>query len=174
MDVPSSTLADVKEGGHERFAPWARRGFLLLLVALVVTGLLGYLGVHDVTTSSSGGGYRMSLRYARIARPGQDVPWELTITHPGGFDAPVTIEATSTYFDIFESQGMTPQSTKETQDDTWWRPTFDAPGSGDTLVISMDFYIQPLGQHGASGTVRVLNDQGHPVDSLHFNTTVMP
>ena len=83
----------------------------------------------------------MQLRYAVIARAGEDVPWELTITRAGGFDGPITIETTSAYFDIFESQGITPVPSKETAGAVWDRMTFDPP-DGDTLVVGLDIYVQ--------------------------------
>lgn len=173
MDAPHSTLTGVTADAKERIAAWGRRGFLLLVLLFVVAGLCGFLGVRSETTSSDGGGYHISLQYPRIARPGLDVPWQVTITHPGGFSGPVVLEATGSYFDIFESQGITPEPNKETQDGTWWRMTFDPPPSGDTLVVSLDVYIQPSSQRGRSGTVRVL-DHGRPTAGVDFRTTIVP
>ena len=172
MDVPASTLDDVKDNARERLAVWARRGFLALVLAFVVTGLLGYLGVHSATDVASHGIYRMSLHYARIARPGLAIPWQLTVTLAGGFGGPVEIDLTSSYLAMVESQGVTPRPARETQDATWWRMTFDPP-RGETLVVSLGIVVQPGRSRGASATVRVV-DGGRTEDQIHFTTTLLP
>lgn len=172
MDVPASTLADVENDAKQHYAIWARRGFLALVLAFVVAGLLGYLGVHSVTDTASGGGYQMSLHYARIARPGLNVPWQLTVTHAGGFSGPVEIDLASNYLNMIDVQGATPRPTRETQDGTWWRMTFDPP-RGDTLVFSLGMAVQPGTSHGESATVRLV-EHGRPVDQIHFTTTLLP
>ena len=172
MDVPNSTLDGVAGETRARLAAWGRRGFLIAVLLLVVAGLCGYLGMKTATTSASGGGYHLQLRYAHIARAGLDVPWELTVTRRGGFDGPVVVEATESYFDIFESQGVSPEPSKETQDGRWWRMTFDKP-PGDTLVVDFDIYVQPASQQGRSGTARVL-DHGTPAASVDFRTRLVP
>ncbi|MCA1982274.1 hypothetical protein [Nocardioides nematodiphilus] len=173
MRVPSSTLDGVSTDKKQPRAAWGRRGFLGLMLVFVLLALFGFLGMRQHTVSATGGGYRLELRYASIARAGQDVPWELTITRDGGFDGPVTIETTSAYFDIFESQGITPEPSKETAGGTWDRMTFDPP-DGDTLVIGLDIYVQPASQQGRSGTARVLGPDGTPVASVDFRTRLLP
>lgn len=172
VDVPNSTIDGVASEPRARLAAWGRRGFLLVILLVVIAALCGYLGMRTGTVAASSGGYRLQLDYAQIARPGMDVPWQLTITRTGGFDGPVVVEATNAYFDMFESQGITPEPSKETADGTWWRMTFDEP-PGDTLVIDLDIYVQPFSQVGHSGTARVL-DQGRPVASVDFRTRLVP
>ena len=137
-----------------------------------MAGLLGYLGMKTGTVSATTGSYRLELQYPRIARAGLDAPWQLTVTRPGGFDGPVTVEVTSAYFDIFESQGVTPQPSDETTDGQWDRMTFDKP-KGDTLTIDYDIYVQPASQQGRSGTARIL-DHGSPAASVDFRTRLVP
>ena len=173
MRVPRSTLDGVSTDRKERRAAWSRRGFLSLLLVFVLLALFGFLGMRQETASASGGGYQVQLRYASIARAGQDVPWELTITRAGGFEGPITIETTSSYFDIFESQGITPQPSKETAGAVWDRMTFDPP-DGDTLVVGLDIYVQPASQQGRSGTARVLGADGTPAVSVDFRTRLLP
>lgn len=172
VQVPYSTLDGVTTQARTRRAAWGRRGFLIVVLLVVLAGLCGYLGMKTRTTTASGGGYRLSLTYAGIARAGLDVPWSLTITHPGGFDGPVVVETTSSYSDIFESQGISPEPTQETTDGDWDRMTFAQP-KGDTLTIDLDVYIQPASQQGRSGTARVL-DHGAPAASVDFHTRLVP
>lgn len=172
VKVPHSTLDGVAGQARERLAAWGRRGFLLAVLLVVIAGLLGFLGMKKGTASASGGGYDLQLTYPRIARAGLDVPWELTITRKGGFDGPVVVEVTGAYFDIFESQGISPEPSKETSDGDWDQMTFDKP-KGDTLSIDLDIYVQPSSQQGRSGTARVL-DHGTPAASVDFRTRLVP
>lgn len=172
MEIPNSTLDGIASEARARLAAWGRRGFVLVLLLIVIAGLCGFLGMQKRTASASGGGYHLELTYPHIARSGLDVPWQLTITHPGGFDGPVVVEATASYFDIFESQGISPEPSKETRDGQWWQMTFDKP-QGDTLVVAFDIYVQPASQIGRSGTARVL-DHGSPAASIDFTTRLVP
>lgn len=171
MDVPRSTLADLARG-NSRPAVWGRRIFLILLLLFVIAGLTNRLGVHNESRTSSGEGYTISLDYARIARAGLDVPWAVTVTHPGGFSGPITLAVTGGYFDIFESQGVSPQPSGETSSDKTLYLTFSKP-QGEVFKVSYDIYVQPSSQHGASGTVSVLRD-GVPAASVSFSTTLLP
>jgi hypothetical protein len=170
--VPASTLEGLETSEQGRTAIWARRGFLILLLLLVLAGLVGLLGVHTVTSRASEDGWTMSLKHAGIARPGLDVPWEVTVTHAGGFDSDITLAVTADYFDIFETQGFHPAPSDETNDGSTLYLTFTAP-PGDTLRVSYDAYIQPASQIGRSGTVSVV-DGSRRVASLDFRTFLVP
>lgn len=153
-------------------AAWGRRAFVCLMLVVVIAGVTGLLGVHTSTTTASGGDTTLSLRYARIARAGQDVPWQVTVTRVGGFKGPVTLAVTGSYFDIFESQGFEPQPSTETRSGGTLYMSFDPP-PGDTLQVAYDAYIQPSSQQGRSGRLSVL-ENGRPIATTHFTTTLMP
>jgi hypothetical protein len=170
--IPASTLDGLESSGEGRTAVWARRGFLGLLLLVVLAGLLGLLGVHPATSRATEAGWTVSLRYAHIARPGLDVPWEVTVTRAGGFADDVTLAVTGDYFDIFESQGFEPEPSDETRDGSLYYLTFNKP-PGDTLTVSFDAYIQPASQIGRSGTLSVV-DGGRRVASVGFRTFLVP
>ncbi len=172
MDVPSSTLEDIEARGEGNWAVWSRRGYLIALLVLVLAGLGGFLGVRTVTESTEEGGYALSLHYATTARAGNDVPWEVTVTHAGGFGKDLTLAVTGDYFDIYETQGFTPEPTEETRDADTLYLTFAAP-PGDTLVVSYDAYIQPSSQVGRDGTLSVV-ENGAAVASVTFDTVLLP
>jgi hypothetical protein len=169
---PSSTLADVRpvERGPRRAR--ARTAVVALLLAIVLAGALGLLGVRSTTTTATGGGYTLSVTHAWVARAGLDVPWSVELRREGGFPGPVTVAVTGEYFDIYEEQGLDPEPAAQTADaqDVYW--TFDPP-PGDTLGIDFDAYIQPASQWGASGTVAVVED-GRRVVSVDFSTVLVP
>jgi hypothetical protein len=172
VDVPSSTLEGIETRAEGRLAIWSRRAFLMLLTAVVLAGLGGFLGVRTETEAAHAGGYRLSLRHAETARAGLDVPWEVTVTHEGGFGKDVTLAVTGDYFDIYETQGFTPDPSDATRDGDTLYLTFAAP-PGDTLVVSYDAYIQPSSQVGRDGTLSVLED-GSPIVSVDFDTFLLP
>jgi hypothetical protein len=172
VDVPRSTLAGIETRAEGRWAIWSRRGFLVLLLAFVLAGLSGLLGVRTTTAESSAGGYDLSFRYATSARAGLDVPWEVTLVHAGGFGHDVRLAVTGDYFDVFETQGFTPEPSDATRDADTLYLTFAAP-PGDTLRVSYDAYIQPSSQLGRDGTLSVLED-GSPVASVDFSTRLLP
>lgn len=172
MDVPSSTLTGIETAGEGRIAIWTRRTFLTLLLMFVLAGAGGYLGVRTATESDAADGYELSLRHATIARAGLDVPWEVRITHHGGFGKDVVLAVTGNYFDIYETQGFTPEPSDATRDGDTLYLTFAAP-PGDTLTVSYDAYIQPSSQLGRDGTLSVVED-GSPVVSIDFDTRLLP
>jgi hypothetical protein len=170
--VPASTLDDVRESARTPAVAWLRRGAVALLTLVVLLGLAGFLGVRSATVSASGGGYELTLTYPRIARAGLDVPWELTVHKPGGFTEAVVIVVESDYFDMFETQGWTPEPSAETSDARRTYMTVDPP-PGDTLTLGFDAYIQPSSQRGTSGSVTV-SEKGIDVSTLDFTTWLVP
>lgn len=161
---------ETRAQGHA--AIWTKRGFLVLLLVFVLTGVAGLLGVRTTTASDDADGWELHLRHAQVARSGLDVPWEVTVHHEGGFGKEVVLAVTGDYFDIFETQGFTPEPSDATRDADTLLLTFTAP-PGDTFVVAYDAYIQPAAQQGADGTLAVL-DGGTRVASVDFSTTVLP
>jgi hypothetical protein len=143
------------------------------LALFVAVGLSGFLGVHSTTATASESGYTVSLTYASVARPGLDVPWQVTVTSTNGFSDTLTLAVTGAYFDIYETQGFTPDPSKATRNGDTLYLTFDAPG-GDTFVVNYDAYIQPASQRGSSGRVGVLTPDGRTVATVDFHTRLMP
>ncbi|MFD6897027.1 hypothetical protein ACFWB0_21095 [Rhodococcus sp. NPDC060086] len=170
--IPDSVLDDVRSSARTPAVAWIRRGAVALLGMIVLAGLTGLLGVYSMTAHASGGGYQLDLEYPRIARPGLNIPWNLTVRRPGGFTEPVVIAVESDYFDMFESQGWTPEPSAETSDADRTYMTLDPP-PGDTLTLGFDAYVQPSSQTGASGSVSVYED-GIDVVTAHFTTWLVP
>jgi hypothetical protein len=172
VQVSESSLADVDDGPVGR-AVWGRRLFLTALFLFVVAGLAGFLGVHTSSKTTSEGDYELTLEYAGIARAGLDVPWQVTVTHEGGFDKELTLAVTGDYFDIFESQGFAPDPSGATRDAHTLYLTFDAP-AGDVFTVGYDAYIQPSSQRGRDGSVSVLGPDGQPMATVDFDTWLWP
>jgi hypothetical protein len=162
---------EIDEGSHP-VALWLRRAMLTAMALAVAADLFSLLGVRTSTASAHGDGYDLSLRYPSVARAGLDTPWQVTVTHTGGFGKQLTLAITGDYFDVFETQGFHPEPADETRDAHTLYLTFTAP-PGDTFVVDFDAYIQPASQQGRSATVAVL-DGATPVASVAFDTRLMP
>lgn len=172
MQVPESTIQGLETPAQGVLAIWCRRAVLVLLLVFVLAGLTGFLGVRTATERDEAAGYSIELRHATTARSGLDVPWQATVTREGGFGKELTLAVTGDYFDIFETQGFTPEPAESTRGEDTLYLTFTAP-PGDTFVVSYDAYIQPSSQLGRDGSLSVLED-GRPVTTVDFDTMLWP
>jgi hypothetical protein len=172
VQVPEASLADVDESPTGR-AVWGRRLFITALFVLVGSGLAGFLGVRTSTSTATEGDYELSLDYASVARAGLDVPWQVTVTRTGGYDKELVLAVTGDYFDIYETQGFTPDPSAATRDADTLYLTFDAP-QGEVFTVSYDAYIQPSSQRGNDGTVSVIGPGGEPMATVDFDTWLWP
>ncbi|GAA3594833.1 hypothetical protein GCM10022223_07430 [Kineosporia mesophila] len=170
-----STLTDLRTVDQNRRGRAVRRAMVTVLTLFVVTGATGLLGVRTRTTTAStdaGGGYTLSVTHAWISRAGLDTPWQVTVTHPGGFDGPVTLATDVHYFSLFEAQGFTPEPDSETSGGRYVYQQF-APPPGDTLTVQFDAYIQPSSQHGEKAETALLID-GREMTRVAYRTRLVP
>jgi hypothetical protein len=168
----TSTTRDVRTANLPATV-WARRAALGLMALLVLADLLSLLGVHASETTTTRSGYTMTLRYPGLARAGLDVPWQLTVTRPGGFGKQLTIAVTGDYFNLFETQGFHPQPSDETRDAQYLYLTFTPPSDGDTFSVYFDAYIQPSSQLGSSARVAVVQG-GRQAAWIDYRTWLWP
>ncbi|WP_238343101.1 hypothetical protein [Nocardioides cynanchi] len=139
---------------------------------LVAADLLSLLGVRTSTEAASAHGYSLTVHYPSVARAGLDTPWQVTVSHRGGFGKQLTLGVTGDYFNIFETQGFHPNPSDETRDGNTLYLTFTSP-PGETFVVDFDAYIQPASQQGRYATVSVI-DGGSPVASVDIHTRLLP
>ncbi len=171
--MPDSTLTGLESHDQEQTAIWGRRAFLTALLVVVLAGALGLLGVRTSTATDEADGYELSVDHATVARAGLDVPWQVTVTHDGGFDKTLTLAVTGDYFDIYETQGFTPEPSASVRDAETLYLTFDAP-EGDTFTVDYDAYIQPSSQRGQGATVSVVDADLQPLASVDIDTFLLP
>lgn len=160
---------------RQKRARTVRRLFVALLSTFLALGVLNFLGVRTRTTSTTGGGYELSVRYATISRPGLATPWSVEIRRPGGFPDGLLLAVRSSYFDAFDENGLDPSPVEETTDGerSIWR---FSPSTADTMVVSFDARIEPGVQFtSVKGRVEVLTARtAPPAVALSFRTWVMP
>jgi hypothetical protein len=168
-----SLLQDVRLAGDPQPRTWPRRVTLAVLLLVVVAGATGFLGTHTRTATVTSGGYRMSLTYAWVARPGQDVPWRVHVRCPGGCRDDITLAVSDEYFRIYETQGFYPQFSESTSDGKFDYLTFSAPPPGHDFGVEYDAYIQPGSHTGAPATVRLII-AGRLITELRIHTWLVP
>lgn len=167
-----STFADVREGTSIR-KPWARRAGTALLAAFILLGALGTLGPRTDTITATEGDVTVTVQYARVARPGHDVPLVVTIHRVGGFTGPVDVALDPDYLAMFESQRFAPEPSDETGDGELLQFSFDPP-AGETFEFEFDAYIEPGWQRGKKAVVALIGDSGELIAPVEFRTTVVP
>lgn len=132
-----------------------------VLALIVLLGALGMFGERTGTVRTSANGYQLSVRYGVISRAGI-----------GGFAGPITLATTASYFEMFESQGPTPQPDSETAAGVDQYQQFSPP-PGDTFTLTYDGYIQPASQRGHSAvTTLIIN--GREVAHVSYRTRLVP
>ena len=174
-DPAASTIEGLEGRGEGTAALWARRVCLTALALALVGALLGALGdrTERTTATSADGRWTLSLLHASLSRAGLDVPWEVTVTREGGFEGPVVLGVTGSYFDLYETQGFRPEPAASYRDDGTLFLEFDPPPSGELMVVAYDAYIQPASRQGSEGTVAVRSGDEVLV-SLDFGTDLLP
>lgn len=155
-----------------RRATWVRRALLALLCGFLLLGLLGVFGPRSERVSAASGGVELTVEHPSVTRAGLDSPWSVEVRREGGFDGPVRLRTTSSYFDRFDENGLDPEPASATQDARWITWEFDQP-SGDVLVVSLDARLAPTVQSGMSATTELL-DGDRPVVGVTYRTRVMP
>jgi hypothetical protein len=154
---------------------WWRRGFLALLTVLVVAAFFGVFGVKSRTVSarSRSGAVTLQVHYAQVARAGLDVPFQIEVRRSGGFDRDVVLQVSSSYLDLFDSNGIDPEPDHQTStaSSVLWR--FHRPPT-DTLTVTVDMQVQKGRHWGRAGSVAVLDPDGHQLARTTFKTWLSP
>lgn len=173
--MSTSTLPPVLDEGRVKRARDLRRVGLVLLAAFVLAGAVGLLGTRTVQAQGSGGGYDVVVTHPSISRSGHAVKVELEVRRPGGFDPsqPVRVRLLSSYFDLFDENGLTPAPETQTSDDRYTYDEF-APPPGDVLVVSVDTRVEPARNVGERGEVAVLDERGQVLVAVGFRTWLAP
>lgn len=175
-DADDSTLSGVSGiGGQQRaeHGLWIRRVTVVILVIFIAAAASSLLGVHSVTVTAQSGGYRVDVRYARVARAGLDVPFTIRVQAPKPITEGVVIGVSADYFRMFETQGFFPEPAETHSDGSTVYLTFSPPPSGRVMVADYDAYIQPSAQLGKTATIRVRVDGAWRV-STTIHTSLVP
>ncbi|MGB8649052.1 MAG: hypothetical protein WCD35_00175 [Mycobacteriales bacterium] len=169
----TTTLPDEPSLRRVRRAQLWRRAGTAALVLFVLVGATGWFGTRSRTVTATANGYRISVTYPQISRPGHAVPFHVLIHHDGGFSDPIRVRMRSVYFDLFDQNSFDPAPDTTTTDATYDYYQYAAP-SGPDFVISSDTRIEPARQRGEAGDVSVLDAHGRPLVTVTFRTHIVP
>jgi hypothetical protein len=150
-----------------------RRVGLLALGIVVLAGLLNLLGVRRGVVSSTGEGYRLTVEYASVTRPGLASPWEVEVTHEGGFDGPVTLATDAAYFDRFDFNQFFPEPASTASRGDVVLLTFEGI-EGDRLVVRFDGRATPTFVFDLAEATTGLEIDGREIVRVDYTTVVMP
>jgi hypothetical protein len=142
------------------------------LTTFVVLGALGFFGIRTRVASASGGGYNLSVAYPHTDRPGEPIHWVISVTRSAGFEEPIDIGITQSYFDLLDINDIQPSPTASLTNGRFLVWTFDPP-AGAVLRVTIDALIQLNTHFGSEAVVAVL-EGGHPVVSVNYRTWVAP
>jgi hypothetical protein len=148
---------------------------VLLVVVIVAAAALGFLGVRSHTVSNTAGGYRLDVRYGRIARPGLPVPFVVTVrAGEGSLPSEVALRISSSYLDVLDENGLDPAPTDTFRDDrdTTW--TFSVPDDAAVLVVDFDVRIEPTVQLRRPGAHVALLVDDAVVDEVALRSWILP
>lgn len=151
---------------------WGRRLIIVVLLAFLVLGASGFLGVRSATVADTAAGWTLEVTYARVARGGLEAPWGFRVHKDGGFEAPIQVATTLAYLDLFDENGLNPDPAAAFIDGDLLVWEFEPP-EGDTLAVAFDARVGPSVQRGMGAETMVLVD-GAPVVRVAYETRVMP
>jgi hypothetical protein len=151
-----------------------RRIFVVVLVVFVGLGVANVYGVRSATVSDESDGYTIVVRYARVTRPGLATPWSVEIGRAGGFDGPITLATTASFFDVFDENGLDPDPASATSDGERLIWEFDTPPSGTAMTVTFDARIEPAVQFKRVDAVTELIIDDEVIAAVSYRMYVMP
>jgi len=169
--LPTKPTEPLDEGKARR-ARNLRRIWIAALVVVVGLGLSGFLGQRTASVATSKGGYRLTVTYPAVVRPGVDVRMNVIVENPDGFGPALNLAFDRHWFDDFDLNSIRPDEDSSTSDGksivyTW----NDVPGRKFEFVL--DMYVE-YGEHfGLDGsTAVVVHDR--PVVTARYHTRWVP
>jgi hypothetical protein len=168
----STRPSDVDLGQLRRARTYRRVG-LAALAVVVAAGALNLLGVRRDTVSAAADGYRLSVEYTRVTRPGLASTWRASVTRPGGFDGPVVLSTNADYFDRFDFNQLYPEPAATASRGDTVLLTFEDI-EGDRLVVRFDGRATPTYTFDLAEASTALEIGGREVVRVDYTTVVMP
>jgi hypothetical protein len=170
----SSTVPEAPSYRRVRRAQWGRRLLLALLAAILIAGLIGFLGIRTRTAEASGNGYDLQVHFASIGRPGVEVPFDIQVQKDGGFSGPIKLAVPSSYLGSMDAQSPQPEPSSTTSDGDLVIMQFDPP-QGDTFGVSWSAQVDSAANPGRrEATIAVIGDDGNPAVGVSIRTWVLP
>ena len=143
------------------------------MTIFVVAGLVGWLGPRSSDVSASDAGYDLDVRYAQVTRSGLVAPLRVRVSHPGGFDGPISLAFSKDIFDRFDFQNWYPNPSAETAGPQRLEYEFDPP-TGAVFELTLDVRVGPTQPPSAHRYWVAVVSEGVDVARVSFRMVVMP
>jgi hypothetical protein len=133
---------------------------------------LELFGSRTDQATAEASGYRLTVTYPSITRPGLPIRWEFQVDHVGGFDGPIRLATTFDYLHLFDISNIEPdaqQATATLRDVIY----VFRPPAGDTFRASLDGNTEPNPHEVPPATTSVLVG-GKAVVSVDYRVVVVP
>ncbi|HEY1135525.1 MAG TPA: hypothetical protein VGE77_13205 [Nocardioides sp.] len=140
-----------------------RRAGMLALAAVVIAGAFGTWGVRTATAVGSDDGLHLRVDHPRVARPGLDVTFRVSVSDPAGLPAEVEVGLDAAYLHLFEAQAIQPEPESQSRRGDQVVLTFAPEPGTTTLVVELDHYVQPTAQRGTDAHVMAATPDGRSV-----------
>jgi hypothetical protein len=144
-------------------------------VVFIGFAVIGEFGVRTAERQRDGGRFDLEVAYASRTRPGLATPWSVTLATNDGdpIGRSVVIATSSTYFEMFDENGLDPEPDTSWADDerVYWQ--FQPPPDATTLVVSFDARLEPGVQNGSSGATSLVIDDRDAI-TVRYRTEVLP
>jgi hypothetical protein len=163
-DVPLDAL---------RRARGFRRIGIGALALFILAGLLNLLGVRSATVSAEGDGYRLSVEYEEVTRPGLASEWIVEVRRDGGFDGPVTLATDATYFNRFDFNAHYPEPASVLPRGKEVLYVFEEI-DGELLRVAFDGRASPTFVFALARGSTGLEVDGREIARVDYTTVVMP
>ncbi len=145
---------------------------VVVMVAVVVLGIGGRLGVTTEEASQSEGDMVLSVRYASVTRPGLSSPFVVTLT---GASLPTSlqVEVDTAYVAAFDLNALNPTPASSWSDGERERWTFELPPGLTRFSVSADARLDPSVQNSLTADV-VVGIPGGTRLAVPVHTRVVP
>ncbi|HUR49980.1 MAG TPA: hypothetical protein VMY88_10715 [Acidimicrobiales bacterium] len=170
----SSTIPNAETDSHQKRSAFYRGLFALAITAFVIAGAANVFGVRHSEVAAEAKGYQLTVKYGASSRPGLATLWEVEIRHAGGFDGPITLATTASYFGAFDENGLDPDPDKAYGEDEQIIWEFEPP-EGDVFSLSFDARIEPAQQLATfPARTALLDESGAEIVAVSYETRVWP
>ncbi len=173
VDLDTTTEPSEVSLGQIRRSYALRSLFFVLIVALLVSAMLGYLGYRNRTLRHTVDAVHTTVTYGQFTRRGITTPVHIEIESDTGFDGDVTIALNDDYLERLSIRNLSPQPDQEAsaEGNTEW--TFQKPDA-NTISFDIDAEIDGSAVPGwVDATLAIgINDQ--LTDAYTFRTWIWP
>jgi hypothetical protein len=151
-----------------------RRAFTVVLLVFLLLGAINVYGVRTADVTATGDGFELEIHYTKVSRPGLATPWAATVRREGGFEGPVSLATTSSFFDLYDENGLDPDPLEATADADRIIWEFATPPEGDELSVTFDARIEPAAQLTWIDATTELIADDQVVAAVDYRIFVMP